>query len=605
MISVMGQFFEKLLRKNYVIHILVACIVIAHGVLSYASGFNDSPTVDELQHIPAGYINVVKQDFRFNMEKPPIFKQLSALPLTLLDLNFPTSTELWQGGPSKSLEVGNAFFFQSGNDAQTMIRYARFPMVLLSMLLCFYIYLWTAQLTNRYVGLLAAFLYAVSPNFLAHATLANTDVPAALGVFLVLFAGRNFLVSRSTRSAVLFGLACGLGMLFKQSVLLVILIVCGFYVYQEVKMTKAQRAWSKNFFRNGILSAAVGFALMYVSFLFASFSYPSQDAATHVLSFTQDWRIPNSELLSRLSQNVITRPVVLFGIGLVREIIHSESVDTTFLLGDFYRGGNVWYFPTLYLLKTPIYFHILTLVAAVGVAFGFKKLRAHLFSKQRGIDIVIISSTIFLYGSIALNARLNLGIRHVLPIVPLIIILVSCGVWACWKLATRMVLKGLLFFGISLMVVSAVFVSLSEFPAYLSFYNVLSGGTEKGYTVAIDSNFDWGQDYVRLGQWVKDNNVSKLYVDCQPFSDASLQYYLGSSYVRFRGSAAWWNNIDTLSTISELPSGSLVAICASSLKSALYATDGVDGEFIPSYPNFISRNPDYRVGESILIYRVE
>ena len=43
-----------------------------------------SATMDEVAHLPAGYSYVVTRDFRMNPEHPPLVKVLAALPLLAL-----------------------------------------------------------------------------------------------------------------------------------------------------------------------------------------------------------------------------------------------------------------------------------------------------------------------------------------------------------------------------------------------------------------------------------------------------------------------------------------------------------------------------------------
>ena len=57
--------------------------------------------------------------------------------------------------------------------------------------------------------------------------------------------------------------------------------------------------------------------------------------------------------------------------------------------------------------------------------------------------------------------------------------------------------------------------TIISFPHYLSYYNISIGGTNNGYKIATDSNYDWGQDIKRLGKFVHDSNIEKNL--CSPF----------------------------------------------------------------------------------------
>ena len=55
----------------------------------------DSATMDEMSHIPAGYSYLSQRDYRINPEHPPLVKDLAAVPLLFLDLNFPEDHSSW------------------------------------------------------------------------------------------------------------------------------------------------------------------------------------------------------------------------------------------------------------------------------------------------------------------------------------------------------------------------------------------------------------------------------------------------------------------------------------------------------------------------------
>jgi hypothetical protein len=47
----------------------------------------------------------------------------------------------------------------------------------------------------------------------------------------------------------------------------------------------------------------------------------------------------------------------------------------------------------------------------------------------------------------------------------------------------------------------------------LSYYNLAFGGTENGWKVADDSNYDWGQDVKRLADFVEKNHIPSIAFD--------------------------------------------------------------------------------------------
>ena len=77
-------------------------------------------------------------------------------------------------------DFGQALLFDSNNPADKMIFYGRLPMIGLLLILGFYLFKWTRELFGNAAALLALFLFALSPTFLAHGHLVTTDVAAAL-----------------------------------------------------------------------------------------------------------------------------------------------------------------------------------------------------------------------------------------------------------------------------------------------------------------------------------------------------------------------------------------------------------------------------------------
>jgi len=49
--------------------------------------------------------------------------------------------------------------------------------------------------------------------------------------------------------------------------------------------------------------------------------------------------------------------------------------------------------------------------------------------------------------------------------------------------------------------------TLQVSPRYLQFFNEAAGGDENGHRMLIDSNIDWGQDLIRLREYLVENNI--------------------------------------------------------------------------------------------------
>ena len=94
---------------------------------------------------------------------------------------------------------------------------------------------------------------------------------------------------------------------------------------------------------------------------------------------------------------------------------------------------------------------------------------------------------------VALTAGTNMGIRHVLPIYPFLILAAAAGAWALARRhqAWAIVVAALLAFHLAS--------SLHTLPDYLAYSNELFGGKSQTYRYLSDSNVDWGQGMREAG----------------------------------------------------------------------------------------------------------
>jgi hypothetical protein len=54
--------------------------------------------------------------------------------------------------------------------------------------------------------------------------------------------------------------------------------------------------------------------------------------------------------------------------------------------------------------------------------------------------------------------------------------------------------------------------TLAVAPRYLQYFNELAGGADGGHRVLIDSNIDWGQDLIRLRDYMEAEGIESVYL---------------------------------------------------------------------------------------------
>src|SRR6266568_8084285 len=111
----------------------LAIFCLGSFLLMVGSSLRDSAVVDELAHIPAGYAYMRFFDYRLNPEHPPLLKALAAVPLLFQNLKFPTDNPAWINDVNGEWAVGGAFLYGLKNNAATMLWWARFFPILLTL----------------------------------------------------------------------------------------------------------------------------------------------------------------------------------------------------------------------------------------------------------------------------------------------------------------------------------------------------------------------------------------------------------------------------------------------------------------------------------------
>jgi len=164
-----------LTTKRHKIHNLAAAaLVLAFCLQALLAIPRLSPTSDEPIHLAAGYSYWKAREFLRNPEHPPLANLMAAIPLLFLQPQLAPKDADWKQGTDA--DFGQHFIY--GNDADRLIFWARFPMVLLAAIGAIATFLWARDMFGEAAGLLALTLYAFCPNLLAHGMLVNNRCSA-------------------------------------------------------------------------------------------------------------------------------------------------------------------------------------------------------------------------------------------------------------------------------------------------------------------------------------------------------------------------------------------------------------------------------------------
>ena len=134
----------------------VAVLLLGLFVVAVFSIRNDSATMDELAHLPAGYSYVSQKDMRLNPEHPPLIKDLAGLPLLFIkNINFPVDAKSWREDINGQWDFGAELLYKSQNPVDKMMFWGRIPMIVILVLLGAGVFYWTKKLFGNKAALLS------------------------------------------------------------------------------------------------------------------------------------------------------------------------------------------------------------------------------------------------------------------------------------------------------------------------------------------------------------------------------------------------------------------------------------------------------------------
>jgi len=321
-------------------------------------------------------------------------------------------------------------------------------------------------------------------------------------------------------------------------------------------------------------------------------NYPAEQQKRDTISdLTSEEFKPLNALDIWMSDKPILRPMSQYLRGILMASQRTIFGNTVYFLGEISSSAWWYYFPVIFLLKTPLAFHIFSLIALIGIIFLIFKKKPRINNWVRE-NFTVFSFIIFLiiYWTTAMAGNLNIGIRHLLPALPFIFILTILGFKAVIQEVNQrtgrilLAISGLLFIWYAAS-------SICVFPYYISYYNEIAGGTENGSEYAVDSNYDWGQDFYYLFDFIKENNIEKIYLDY--FGGESPVYWLADKYVKLNPKE-----------IKEPPKG-WIAVSINQFKGGTAEpVPGFDQE--TGYYDWLKKyTPVARMGYSILVYYID
>jgi Dolichyl-phosphate-mannose-protein mannosyltransferase len=502
-------------------YLAVTLLLLMMALLAGGAAWHESVTIDEVAHIGAGVSYLQKFDLRMNPEHPPLAKVVAALPLVLRGVNADYSHLSWTFSGEKNFNeflgewVFGHWLIMTWNNPYSVVAWARAPMVVVTLLLGLTLYTLGSRLGGAWGGLLCLCVYVSMPAFIAFGPLVITDVLITLFWVLAVWQLPEMWRLPSRLAVMKFGLILAAAFLTKFSSGLLFFVFIALALSMRVKPVSeqpsdelARRRWRRRGWINMIKASLWAALFVYVFYFVLSLGQSTN-------TFNIIPHFPASVALRRLLM-----PLWLYFSGLLFFALSAGS-RPTYILGHAYSHGVWFYFPTLFVLKSPLAFLLLLLLCAVLAIVLKSRSGGKVSVIPSGIDFhwrAIWVSLVVFVGVCMLN-RLDLSIRHFLIALALLILLLAplprmlqslelskWGGASAAKWAT-----------VALALVSLT-TAIWAYPNYIPFLNTLSMG-RPGYLLVNDSNLDWNQALPEVRKFALQRGLKEILLDEYGFTE--------------------------------------------------------------------------------------
>ncbi|WP_051183469.1 phospholipid carrier-dependent glycosyltransferase [Streptomyces sp. HGB0020] len=442
--------------------LLVVVLLAQMAAAMVTTAVQQTPTIDEPIYVATAADYLHEHRVRFNPEHPPLGKLVIAAGVAIAHPHVDTK---YQGDQS---EFGRHVLYESGNDPWRLMFWARLPMIVLTLLFGLVVFAFARELAGRVAGVTALALYALSPDVIAHGSLATLDVPAA--GFVLTSAWLLWRARRRPRLYVpLAGVALGAALATKMNVLPAVPVLMALAAWSVWRVGARDRrrilvraSWA------ALVTAVVAVAVVWASYLVVDPALRPQTGQP----------VPAVHGLKGLLVQLMPFPQS-YRDGMRIQFGLENYPWQGFLFGHLYTGSRWYYLPAALLVKTPLGMLALWAAGAV-VMVAVRRLRP-------AAPYVLLPAAVLL--AVAMTGARDFGTRYAVFVPMFLAVAAGCVLAVRWRWTRPVAGALLLFVAVS---------SLRTFPYYLPYSNEAFGGPAATHLRLHDSNVDWGQDLGRL-----------------------------------------------------------------------------------------------------------
>lgn len=409
-------------------------------------------TWDEPEHLAAGLHLLQTGEYLKGTEQPPPVRLLMGASLSVAGAR---SNGI--NGPVGRQE-GFDILYRDGRYKDFLFA-ARLGVLPFLPLLILSTWLWARRYYDDGTAILTAGFVASTPAVIGHAAIAGLDVAMAATTTLALFFLLRWIETPTASRSISCGLACGLAFGTKLSAIPFIAATALIWLFADLMF---KRKLSLKLLPHAILVVALASVVLVASYSFGN-----------AWRITYDHGFPLPAAVSLLHDSISALS------------LHNKEGHVAYLLGEIRTQGWWYYYPVALVLKTPLPLLIAFCAGTVSTAIQCSREK----NWMPAAPLLAITAILAFCGAFS---RINIGVRHVIVVVPLMAIIASAYLKKVYTQFSTPLVRSF----VPLIILWQCFIFFQSYPDYLPYFNELAGSTPE--KILNDSDLDWGQDMHRL-----------------------------------------------------------------------------------------------------------
>jgi hypothetical protein len=477
-----------------------------------------SQTYDEAFHVAAGMEWLAYGTYYLEPLHPPLARVATAILLYAQGERGHSYTQMESIEPDET-PTTHTIGWREGNELLNWhgeywhnLMLARLGILPFFWFAAFLIYRFMSDHFSYAHAVAAVCLFSFTPEVLANAALATTDFPCVPMYLWAVISIQNCFTKSNYRSISIAAISVGLACITKFTlipflVIAVFILIIGNFVSFRSLFTLLKRV---------IIVSVLALPVIWAGYRFS-----------YAPILPSIWLVHHPKVQEQLAERTPKQQVLLttakvpaheIFVGLGQAFKNGAGVERRpgYLLGHYYVGGKWDFFPVAILAKTQI---PLLILFGLGVVLWIRSKLDVRFN-----DMIVLAAGLVGPLAVAIPSKINIGLRHVLPIYPFLVMFAAIGVvYLIQERAKNFRIA--VFVGIFLLGWS-VETCVAASPQFLTYFNEIAA--PHASDILINSDLDWGQDYYKLEERLKDEPPATVYLD-----------YFGDSRIVKHSSEHW------------------------------------------------------------------